>query len=237
MQTVFITGANRGIGLELTKQYVADGDMVHACCRRPGGAAELKALEKVNRDRLQVHALDITKTEAVQRLAGALAEKPIDILINNAGVFGPKADAEKDLRQMIGHIDEEIVAKVIRINAIAPLVVAQAFVEHVARGAGKRIVAVSSSMGSIAEGKGGHYAYRMSKIALNMAMATLGRDLAPRGIGVLVFDPGWVRTDMGGPGAPHGVEESVRGLRSLIAAAEPPGGARFLRFDGTALPW
>lgn len=237
MRTVFITGANRGLGLELTRQYVADGDVVHACCRRPGGAAELKALEKANRDRLHVHALDVTKTEAVQRLAGALAEKSIDVLINNAGVFGPKAEAEKDLRQMLGHIDEEIVAKVIRVNAIAPLVVAQAFTEHVARSEGKRIVALSSSMGSIAEAEGGHYAYRMSKAALNMAMATLGRDLAPRGMSVQLFCPGWVRTEMGGPRAPQTVEESVRGLRKLIAAPSPPGVARFQLFDGTPLPW
>lgn len=237
MRTVFITGANRGIGLELTKQYVADGDVVHACCRRPGGAAELKALEKANRDRLHVHALDVTKTEAVHRLAGALSEKAIDILINNAGVFGPKAESEKDMRQMLGHIDEEIVAKVIRINAIAPLVVAQAFTEHVAKSEGKRIVALSSSMGSIAEGEGGHYAYRMSKTALNMAMATLGRDLAPRGLSVQVFCPGWVRTEMGGPKAPQTVEESARGLRRLIAAPSASGVARFQLFDGTPLPW
>jgi len=237
MRTVFITGANRGIGLEFVKQYVADGDIVHACCRRPGGAAELKALEKANRDRLHVHALDVTKTEAVQRLAGALAEKSIDVLINNAGVFGPKAESEKDLRQSLGHIDEEIVAKVIRINAIAPLVVAQAFSEHVARSLEKKIVALSSAMGSIAEASGGHYAYRMSKTALNMAMATLGRDLAPRGVSVQVFCPGWVQTEMGGPKAPQTVEESVRALRGLIAAPTETGVARFRLFDGTTVPW
>ena len=237
MRTVFITGANRGIGLEFVKQYVADGDVVHACCRRPGGAAELKALEKANRDRLHVHALDVTKTEAVQRLAGALSEKAIDILINNAGVFGPKAESEKDARQMLGHIDEEIVAKVLRINAIAPLVVAQAFTEHVARSEGKRMVALSSSMGSITDAEGGHYAYRMSKTALNMAMATLGRDLASRGVAVHVFCPGWVKTEMGGPQAPQTVEESVRGLRKLIAAPSGTGVARFQLFDGTPLPW
>ena len=237
MRTVFITGANRGIGLEFVKQHMADGDVVHACCRRPGGAAELKALEKANRDRLFVHALDVTKTEAVQRLAGALAEKAIDVLINNAGVFGPKAESDKDLRQSLGHIDEEIVAKVIRINAIAPLVVAQAFTEHVARSAGKKIVALSSTMGSIGEGSAGHYAYRMSKTALNMAMATLGRDLETRGVSVDVFCPGWVQTEMGGPRAPQTVEDSVRAMRQLIAAKSPVGVARFRLFDGTTIPW
>jgi len=237
MRTVFITGANRGIGLEFVKQYVAEGDVVHACCRRPGGAAELKALEKANRDRLFVHALDVTKTEAVQRLAGALAEKPIDVLINNAGVFGPKAESDKDLRQSLGHIDEEIVAKVMRINAIAPLVVAQAFTEHVARSSEKKMVAVSSSMGSIADGSAGHYAYRMSKAALNMAMATLGRDLEARGVSVEVFSPGWVQTDMGGPNARETVGDSVRAMRQLIAAKSPVGAARFRLFDGATIPW
>ena len=237
MRTVFITGANRGLGLEFVKQYVAQGNVVHACCRRPGGAAELKALEKANRTTLHVHALDVTRTEAVQRLAGALAETPIDILINNAGVFGPKAESEKDLRQSYGHIDEEIVAKVLRVNALAPLVVAQAFTEHVARSAERKMVAISSALGSISETSGGYYAYRMSKAALNMAMATIAKDLASRGVGVQVFCPGWVRTEMGGPKAPHTVESSVRGLRRLIDETPKPGSARFQLFDGTLVPW
>ncbi len=237
MRTVFITGANRGLGLEFVKQYVSQGDVVHACCRRPGGAAELKALEKANRATLHVHALDVTRTEAVQRLAGALAETAIDIVINNAGVFGPKAEGEKDLRQSFGHIDEEIVGKVMRINAVAPLVVAQAFADHVARSVEKRMVAISSSLGSIAETSGGHYAYRMSKAALNMAMATVAKDLAPRGITVQVFCPGWVQTEMGGANAPQTVDASVRGLRQMIQAAMIPGAARFQSFDGTSVPW
>ncbi len=237
MRTVFITGANRGLGLEFVRQYVAQGDVVHACCRRPGGAAELKALEKANRATLHVHALDVTRTEAVQRLAGALAETAIDILINNAGVFGPKAESEKDLRQSLGHIDEEIIAKVLRVNAVAPLVVAQAFTDHVARSAEKKMVAISSSFGSIAETSGGYYAYRMSKAALNMAMATVAKDLAPRGVSVSVFCPGWVQTEMGGKNAPQTVESSVSGLRRLIQAVSTPGVAKFQLFDGTPVPW
>jgi NAD(P)-dependent dehydrogenase (short-subunit alcohol dehydrogenase family) len=237
MRTVLVTGANRGLGLEFVKQYVAQGAVVHACCRRPGGAAELKALEKANRTTLHVHALDVTRTEAVQRLAGALSETPIDILINNAGVFGPKAESEKDPRQSLGHIDEEIVAKILRVNAVAPLVVAQAFTEHVARSAEKKIVAISSTLGSIGQTSGGYYAYRMSKAALNMAMATVAKDLAPRGIGVSVFCPGWVQTEMGGPRAPQTAQASVGGLRRLIDETARPGSARFLLFDGTPVPW
>jgi len=237
MRTVFITGANRGLGLEFVRQYVAQGDVVHACCRRPGGAAELKALEKANRATLHVHALDVTRTEAVQRLAGALSETPIDVLINNAGVFGPSAESEKDLRQSVGHIDEEIIAKVMRVNAVAPLVVAQAFTEHVARSTQKKMIAISSAMGSISETSGGSYAYRMSKAALNMAMASLAKDLAPKGITLAVYCPGWVRTEMGGPAAPQSVETSVASLRKLIDEAPSPGLARFQLFDGTKVPW
>lgn len=237
MRTVFITGANRGIGLEFVKQYLAQGAHVHACCRRPGGAPELKALEKANRAILHVHALDVTRTEAVQRLAGALAETPIDVLINNAGVFGPKAGADKDARQMLGHIDEEIVAKVMRINAIAPVVVSQAFTEHVVRSTEKKMVAISSSLASVAETAGGHYAYRMSKAALNMAMATMARDLQNRGIRVGVFCPGWVQTEMGGRNATQTVDQSVAGLCRLIDEMPPPGTTHFRRFDGTTLPW
>ena len=237
MRTVLITGANRGLGLEFVRQYVAQGDVVHACCRRPGGAAELKALEKANRTTLHVHALDVTRTEAVQRLAGALLETPIDILINNAGVFGPKVGSEKDPRQSFGHIDEEIVAKVMRVNAIAPLVVAQAFTEHVARSPTKKMVAISSTLGSIGGTTGGHYAYRMSKAALNMAMASVAKDLSPRGVSLYVFCPGWVQTEMGGPNAPQTASESVRGMRRLIEEAATPGSARFQVFDGTPVPW
>jgi NAD(P)-dependent dehydrogenase (short-subunit alcohol dehydrogenase family) len=237
MRTVFITGANRGIGLEFVKQFMALGDDVHACCRRPGGAAELKALEKANRERLHVHALDVTRTDAVQRLAGALSETPVDLLINNAGIFGPKAGAEKDMRQTLGQIDDEIVAKVMRVNALAPLVIAQAFTEHVARSPSKRMVTISSEMGSIAGTTGGDYAYRMSKAALNMAMANLARDLAPRGISVDVFCPGWVKTEMGGARAPLDIPESVTAMRGLIDAKAAPGRARFRLFDGTALDW
>jgi NAD(P)-dependent dehydrogenase (short-subunit alcohol dehydrogenase family) len=237
MRTVFITGANRGLGLEFVKQFIALGDDVHACCRRPGGAAELKALEKANRERLHVHALDVTRTDAVQRLAGALSETSIDLLINNAGVFGPKAGTDKDMRQSLGQIDDEIVVKVMRVNAVAPLVIAQAFAEHVARSSSRRMVTISSVMGSIAETSGGDYAYRMSKAALNMAMASLARDLAPRGISVDVFCPGWVKTAMGGAGAPHSIPESVTAMRRLIDAKASPGRARFRLFDGTALPW
>ena len=237
MRTVLITGANRGLGLEFVKQYVAAGDHVHACCRRPGGAAELKALEKANRITLHVHALDVTRTEAIHRLAGALTETPIDILINNAGIFGPKAGADKDLRQSLGHIDEEIIARVMRVNALAPLMVAQAFVEHVARSSEKKMVAISSSLGSIGGSPAGDYAYRMSKAALNMAMAALAGDLLDRRISVSVFSPGWVKTEMGGSKAPQTVEASVRGLRALIASNSIPGRAQFQLFDGTPLPW
>ena len=237
MRTVFITGANRGIGLEFVKQYVAHGDLVLACCRRPGGAAELKALEKANRNNLHVHALDVTKTEAIQRLAGALSETSIDLLINNAGIFGPKVDVDKDRRQSLGHIDEEIVAKVMRTNALAPLVLAQAFTEHVARSSERKMIAISSSLGSIADTNGGYYAYRMSKAALNMAMATLAKDLEPRGVSVLVYCPGWVKTEMGGALATETVEASVSGLRRLIEGTGGVGSARFQSFDGTAVPW
>lgn len=237
MRTVLITGANRDLGLEFVRQYLAQGYVVHACCRRPGGAAELKALEKANRTALHVHALDVTRTEAIQRLSGALSQTPIDILINNASVFGPEAEVEKDLRQSLGHIDEEIVAKVIRINAVAPLVMAQAFTEHVARSTERRMVAISSHLGSIGATTGGRYAYRMGKAALNMAMATVAKDLKPRGIGVYVLSPGEIRAGLNTSKALIGKGPSVTGMRRLID--EPPslGTARFLLFDGSPLPW
>ena len=193
MSSVLITGASRGIGLELARACAADGWRVHACCRRPEAAEDLsRSLE--GRD-AHLHRLDVTEARDIDTLATALAAEPIDLLVNNAGIFGGEQD--------FGAVDYASWEEVWRTNVIAPYRVAEAFVEHVS-GSGLRCMAfVSSISGSIASvDAGGGYIYQSSKTGLNMVVVNLARDLAGRGITVLALHPGWVRTDRGGAGAP-----------------------------------
>ncbi|MCG8370063.1 MAG: SDR family NAD(P)-dependent oxidoreductase, partial [Proteobacteria bacterium] len=168
--TVLITGANRGLGLEFARQYYADGWEVIATCRDPDSASQLQAL---GGDRLAVLPLDVADFDVIGRFATALGDAPVDVLINNAGLFGPKRRADGDLRQTFGHIDYDIWSEVLRVNALAPVQLAEALVDNVAASAQKKIVTISSRLGSIAETDTGLYAYRTSKAAVNMAMATL----------------------------------------------------------------
>jgi NAD(P)-dependent dehydrogenase (short-subunit alcohol dehydrogenase family) len=236
MPTTLITGTSRGIGLELVRQYAADGWDVHACCREPDGADALSALAAAARGRVRVHRLEVTDRAATDRLAAELGGTPIDVLVANAGVFGPKR-SQGEQGQSFGHVDYAGWEQVLRVNTLAPLKLAEAFVEHVAASGLKRIAVVSSSLASIAGTSGGYLAYRTSKAALNMAFASLAAELAPRGILVGVFCPGWVHTDMGGPGATVPPEESVRGLRSQIAGLDARRSGRFWRYDGTPIHW
>jgi len=235
MPTVLVTGSNRGLGLEFVRQYAADGWRVLACCRDPARAQELRSV--TSSGGVDVHALDVEDFAAIGRLGSTLAGTPIDVLINNAGLFGPKAHAEKDLRQTFGHVDYDIWSRVLRVNTQAPLRMAEAFVEHVAASTQRRIVNISSVIGSIARTEGGAYAYRTSKAALNMVSATLARDLAPRGIRVMSVCPGWVKTAMGGANAALEPEASVGGLRRQIAALDEGTSGAFVHYDGERLPW
>jgi NAD(P)-dependent dehydrogenase (short-subunit alcohol dehydrogenase family) len=236
MPTILITGANRGLGLEFARQYVAEGWEVHACCRRPEGADALRTLGKTEA-RLRLHALDVADFPRIDALAHELKGTALDVLLNNAGVFGPRLRAGGDRGQFFGAVDYEAWAQVLCVNTMAPLKMAEAFVEHVAASKQRKIVTLTSSMGSIAETSGGFYAYRSSKAAVNMVIASLARDLAGRGIKVASLCPGWVRTDMGGPDAPVNKEDSVRGLRRLIAGLTAERSGTFTHYDGTAVAW
>jgi NAD(P)-dependent dehydrogenase (short-subunit alcohol dehydrogenase family) len=235
MPTVLITGASRGLGLEFARQYAADGWRVHACCRRPERASDLAAL--AGDGAVTLHALDVSDFAAVDALARELRGTAIDVLINNAGLFGPKFQAENDPGQLFGTMDYDVWSRLLTVNTMAPLRMAEAFMAHVAASDERKIVAMSTSLASVERTDGRHYAYRSSKAALNMVMATLARDLAPRGVIVAVFCPGWVKTDMGGPSATVETTDSIRGLRRRIAELTPEGAGRFLRFDGEPVPW
>lgn len=228
MFTTLITGANRGIGLTLTSQYLADGWQVNACSREANHAA-LTKLAKQYPKQLTLHTLDVTNAAQINTLASALKGTPIDVLINNAGTY-PDSD--------FGHSDVQDWLHAFHVNSIAPLKMAEALFVNIAAGQLKKIVTLSSKMGSIEDNtSGGSYLYRTSKTAANMVMKSLSIDLKPHGIACCVLHPGWVLTDMGGPNALINTEQSATGLRKVIAELNLDNSGRFIAYDGKVIPW
>jgi len=224
--TVLITGANRGLGFEFTRQYAVDGWRVIACCRSPNDAPELKKLGR----KVEVLALDVTSQDSIQALAKALAGTPIDVLINNAGLHGD--------RRAFGETDVDLWRKIFDVNTIAPVQILAALLENVAASAQRKVANLTSKVGSIGDGpSGGSYAYRSSKTALNMAMVNAAHELNGRGITILLLHPGWVQTDMGGPTAPVSIEQSIAGLRRVIDKATQAETGHFYDYTGRQLPW
>lgn len=225
---VLITGANRGLGLELTKQYAAEGWNVLACCRNPESANELNSLA-VKHNNLQILALDVSDFNQIDALALQLKNQPIDVLINNAGIY-PQSE--------FGDTNYDDWAQAFKINAMAPLKMAEAFVQHVAKSQLKKIATLSSKMGSIDDNSGGEsYIYRSSKTAVNMVMKSLSIDLKPYGISFVTLHPGWVQTDMGGPNGLINAHTSVTGLRNVIEKLSLENTGQFIAFDGKGIAW
>jgi NAD(P)-dependent dehydrogenase (short-subunit alcohol dehydrogenase family) len=229
--TILITGANRGIGLEFARQYAADGWRVLACCRDPQSATELRSLTGGAGGSVGVYRLDVRDFARAADLAREIGDVPIDLLLSNAGVYGPN-------KMFLGQIDYVAWAEVLAVNTMAPLRLVECFVEHVARSDRKLIACISSTMGSMARNtEGRHYLYRSSKAALNAVVKSLSIDLAPRGIAVVSLCPGWVRTDMGGPDASLAPAESVGSLRRVLGGLTPADTGKFLYYDGRETPW
>jgi NAD(P)-dependent dehydrogenase (short-subunit alcohol dehydrogenase family) len=223
-----VTGANRGIGFELVRQLHARGDEVHACVRQPDRAGELRALGAG--ERVRIHRLDLLEPDTVAALAADLGGAPVDLLINNAGVYG-------GARQHLPDIDFEDAVRTFRINALGALRVTVALLPNLKAARGK-VISVTSGMGSIADNKSGaFYAYRMAKAALNMMARSLAVDLRGAGVASAVINPGWVQTDMGGPSAPTPVAESVRGMLREIDAFTLENTGTFLDWKGRPYPW
>ena len=232
MRTMLITGANRGIGLEFVRQYAADGWRVVACCRKPAAVEALNRLAAQYPDQITVHALDVTDHAQIDRLAQTLAEQPIDLLINNAGVYPPaRGDA-------LGETDYAAWQQAFAVNTMAPLKITEAFIQRIARSELKTIVTITSKMGSLADNRGGgSYIYRSSKAGVNIVMKSLSIDLNPQKIIAVVLHPGWVKTDMGGPGALISAEQSVTGMRRVIGNLTLKDSGKFYAFDGKEVPW
>lgn len=242
MQSALITGANRGIGLEFVRQYLADGWHVYAACRDPERAEQLRALGKELGDRLELLRIDVTNAEEVKTAAGSLKGKSIDVLINNAGVVEPvfygsgayEGHDDPDLR----NYDFDGWLDVLRTNLLGPARVCGAFVDNLANG--KRPVAVNmvSTLASISgTWQAGRYAYRTSKAALNMLTRSAGEWYQSRGIILVSISPGWTQTAMGGTKATNTAEQSASGVRRVIASLTLADAGKFLDFKGESMSW
>ena len=212
-----IVGASRGIGLELVRQYLAEGCRVHATTRKPGKPGALGKLG----DELVLHELEVRDAEQIAALRDAVSGEGIDVLIHNAGVYGK------------GMSHEEVTS----INADAPIRVTEALLDAVLRGREKKIVLMTSQLGARRGGRGDLGAYGESKASLNDQFRELAPAWGRNGISAIVVHPGWVRTDMGGQGASLSPQESASGIREVVAQLKPEDHGRFLTWDGREHPW
>jgi NAD(P)-dependent dehydrogenase (short-subunit alcohol dehydrogenase family) len=216
MATVLITGANRGIGLEFARQYLADGWEVIATARH--SSPELDALG------VTVKPLDLSDPDAV---AAFKVDQPLNLFIANAGTSDPKKTEGAD--------NARAWQKMMMVNAIAPFQLGETLLARMSRGG--KMIAISSGLGSIGDNKGRWIPYRTSKAALNMAWTSLAIEAYPLGVTCTMLSPGWVKTDMGGAGAESTPEESVSAMRQLIERLTIADAGKFLRRDGSPLPW
>ena len=236
METVLISGASRGLGLEFSKQYAAVGWRVLACARRPSpGLTALAAIQ----GSVSMLPLDVTNHVQVDQLAARLGGEAIDVLINNAGVIGKRGFGAGAIEeQAFGVSDYEEWERIFRTNVMAPMKMAEAFIENVARSRHRKIVNLTSVVGSMEMNtSGGLYAYRASKAAVNAITKSMAIDLQSRGIIPVAIHPGWVTTAMGGSNAPIGVRQSVAGMLRVIEQLSGDSAGSVLTYEGVRLPY
>lgn len=219
MSTILVSGAGRGLGLELARQYAADGWRVIGTVRNP--QAQVPG---------EVQVADVTDRSQIEKLAKALKGTPLDVLFCNAGIIGKRGS-------VLGSFDYASWEELLRVNVLGAAALAEALVDNVASSERKVIAMMSSRLGSIAESSGMTLPYATSKAALNMLVKGLAANLAGKGVTVVALSPGWVRTDMGGAGAPLSAQTSVAGLRKVIAGLRPSDSGQFLSYDGAPIPW
>lgn len=230
MSRYVVTGTNRGIGLEFVKQLLAQGHDVVATARKPEAVPELRQLPQADGN-LTLLSLDVADENSVAAFVKTVSELPIDVLINNAGIYGPREAS-------LGSLQTDDWADVILVDLIAPMMLTQALLPALRRGRDKRIAFLSSMMGSIADNSsGGSYIYRSAKAGLNQAVKSLAVDLAKENFIVLPLHPGWVQTDMGGPNAMIDTRTSVSGMLQRIQQAGPGDSGKFLNYDGKVIAW
>ena len=223
-ETVLITGANRGLGLEFAREFSARGYHVIGTARNPEQAQELRALGA------QVEQLDVADDASARTLAGKLKGQAIDILINNAGIIGSSSNSITDL-------DFNKMVNTYQVNALGPMRVTQALYKNLMLGKGRKVVDITSMMGSVTMNFGGAYDYRASKAALNMLTNTLAKELGKDGFICVVIHPGWVQTDMGGSSAPVTPRESISGMIKVIDGLTKESNGKFYDYTGKEMPW
>jgi NAD(P)-dependent dehydrogenase (short-subunit alcohol dehydrogenase family) len=231
MPAVLVTGANRGIGLEFVRQYAEAGDQVIAACRDPAGAKDLAGIAQRSGGRVRIVAFDVAGDASAEALKRALDGEPLDIVIANAGVMGPQRQQQPD------DLDFEGWLQTLSVNTLGPIRTAQAALPSLQAGHEKKLIAITSGMGSTAETGGGYFAYRASKAALNNAWRNLAQALRGDRIVCVAMSPGWVKTDMGGAGAQLTPQQSVSAMRRLIAGFTPKDSGRFVGYGGDDIPW
>lgn len=247
MSRILITGANRGIGLEFVRQYTEAGENVIACCRNPATADDLQTLSQAYPGQISIEQLDLMDFNSIDALAGRLNGTPIDVLINNAGTFGPKNEEATELferlqGQLFGAIDFDAMVDTIKVNAVAPLKLVEALHDNVKAGDGKKVIYISSSVASLANGlqykaPAVPMIYSTSKCTTTKVAMQMSLVLKHDGITTVALCPGHVKTSMGGHTAVLEVEESVSAMRGLIGSLTMYDNGTFRSFNGENVPW
>ena len=236
MKTVFITGTNKGLGLEFTKQYLNEGWNVIATCRSPTTATDLLSLSKKHPNSLTILSMDLTNEASIEQISEEIKERPIDIFISNAGTAtGYTSGANLN---DFGNVQSEPWVNIFRTNCVAPLLLAQVVHPNILLGSDKKLIFITSKPASITENTGGAlYRNRSSRTALNQVIKSLSIDLYEEGIAVASVSPGWVKTDSGGDGALIDAETSVSGIKKVIEELDMSQTALYCDYKGEAISW
>nr|WP_321445895.1 SDR family oxidoreductase [uncultured Cohaesibacter sp.] len=231
MKQCIITGSNRGIGLELVRVYLDRPDWhVHACCREPERADDLRELVTAHLGRITLHKVDVTDQASIDAMASRLEGCPADLLINNAGIMGGS-------RQGLDDMDYDAWAGVFAVNSMAPMRVTQSLLPNLKASEAAKIVTISSQLGALSYQSRGRYAYRSSKAAVNMVMKLMADDLKADGIACILFHPGWVQTDMGGVNADITPQDSAQKMAQVIDGTTIKDTGSFLNWTGKPHDW
>jgi NAD(P)-dependent dehydrogenase (short-subunit alcohol dehydrogenase family) len=228
MVNVAITGAGRGIGLELVKQYTLAGDRVFALCRDPAGAGELRSIADGSNGKVTVHTFDVADDDSVKAGAADTGGGKVDVLLNVAGIVGGGDKGLDDRTWSDWH-------EALEVMAIGPVRVTQAFLPRMKEGA--KVITITSQLAASTWPNGGYYAYAAAKAGVNRVMRSMAIDLKDRGIVVGLVHPGWVQTDLGGPGAEITAQESAAGIRKITADWKIDRSGDFLKWNGETHPW
>ena len=232
-----VTGANRGLGLEFTKQILQAGHNVYAACRNINDIEDLDLLFAEYKDKLIVVNLDINDHNSILSLSEKLKDTSIDVMINNAGTIGPLPYFVNTFKQHYGTIDYDVWSDVFKTNLFGPVKMAETFLENIENGNDKKMIFISSVVGSIADDHQKAFAYATSKTALNKSVALLADILKEKEVKVLAMCPGYVKTRMNGGGANLEPEESIAGMLKQIEKLDLKSSGCFVRYNGESINW